>query len=340
MSDTNAASEGSLTMEEAVSVYEAPEEEIAESAAPETVERPEAEELASEDADAAPQDEPSGEDEDQSEADPEDDIPSIEPPRSWTKEDKELFKTHPGASQERLLEIDRARELEVRRGQNENAERERTHREALQRLEAERQRYEAALPSLFQQFQNDFHTKFQDIKTWDDVAKMRNEDPLRFMEWQTEREKGQQLQAQAEQAQTRQQQEWQSQFQAWTQQEDQRFAEIAPEFFDPKTAPQFQQQAVDLLESVGITRDEIRASWEGRASFSIRDHRFQTIIRDAMKYRSAKSAVKTAPAKPTPPVQRPGAAPQRGDSKKAQNADAMKRLSKTGSIHDALKVDF
>src|SRR5687768_1155837 len=108
MDNENAGGEGSLTMDEAVSVFDAPQEEetqIAEGAAPETVERPEAEELA-EDANAAPE-ETSGETEDQESEDPQDDSETIDAPRSWTKADKEIFKALPRESQQRLLEIDR-----------------------------------------------------------------------------------------------------------------------------------------------------------------------------------------------------------------------------------------
>jgi hypothetical protein len=54
--------------------------------------------------------------------------PSIEPPRSWTKEDKELFKGLPRATQERLVARERSRESDFLRRQNEAAEkRRRTH---------------------------------------------------------------------------------------------------------------------------------------------------------------------------------------------------------------------
>src|SRR5712672_3801164 len=44
------------------------------------------------------------------EADPEPKAPPIEPPRSWTKEDKELFKGLPRETQARLVDRERSRE--------------------------------------------------------------------------------------------------------------------------------------------------------------------------------------------------------------------------------------
>src|SRR5215472_13490318 len=46
----------------------------------------------------------------------------IEPPRSWTKEDKELFTSLPRATQERIAERERSRESDFLRRQNEAAE--------------------------------------------------------------------------------------------------------------------------------------------------------------------------------------------------------------------------
>src|SRR6266576_3226668 len=48
--------------------------------------------------------------------------PSIEPSRSWTKEDKELCASLPRATQERLAERERSREGDFLRRQNESAE--------------------------------------------------------------------------------------------------------------------------------------------------------------------------------------------------------------------------
>jgi hypothetical protein len=343
MDNENAGGEGPMTLDEAVSMssFDAPKEEeaeIAEGAAPETVEHPEAEELA-EDANAAPE-ETSGETEDQEGEDPQDDSETIDAPRSWTKADKEIFKALPRESQQRLLEIDRARELEVRRGQNEVAEIRKAALAEAQNLESARQRYEAALPDLLSQYTDQFNAQFQDIKTWDDAAKLQQSDPIRFQEWQLAREKGEALRRQTVEAQERQQHEWQASLTNYIASEQQKFTELAPEFADPEKAPQLQAQARALLEDVGFAQGEIQAALQGQSSISPHDHRFQLIVRDAMRYRSAKQAVKTAPVKTVPPVQRPGVAPQKGADQRNRQAEAMKRLSKSGSINDALAIDF
>jgi hypothetical protein len=65
------------------------------------------------------------------------DLPPIEPPRSWTKEDKELFTSLPRATQERIAERERSREGDFNRRQQEAAEKSKA-------LEAERSKAEQA----------------------------------------------------------------------------------------------------------------------------------------------------------------------------------------------------
>ena len=64
----------------------------------------------------------------------------IEPPRSWTKEDKELFTSLPRATQERIAERERSRESDFLRRQNEAAEK-------LKGLTAKEQAVEQASPN-------------------------------------------------------------------------------------------------------------------------------------------------------------------------------------------------
>jgi hypothetical protein len=47
---------------------------------------------------------------------------SIDPPRSWTREDKQYFKTLPVHAQEIIANREQAREIHLRRSQNELAE--------------------------------------------------------------------------------------------------------------------------------------------------------------------------------------------------------------------------
>jgi hypothetical protein len=71
-----------------------------------------------EEANAAPEDQPSGETQ---ATEPEANLPPIEPPRSWTTEEKERFRSLPRELQAYLSEREQERDRDVRRRQNEAA---------------------------------------------------------------------------------------------------------------------------------------------------------------------------------------------------------------------------
>src|SRR5262245_33860921 len=75
-------------------------------------------------------------------------LPPIEPPRSWTKEDKELFTSLPRETQERIAERERSRESDFLRRQNEAADKLKGLTVKEQAVDQARQQYEAALPQL------------------------------------------------------------------------------------------------------------------------------------------------------------------------------------------------
>lgn len=295
------------------------------------------EESASEDVDGDPDEDQhtAEDDEDVGSDDPEDDLPTIDPPKSWTKEEKEAFRLLPPEHQKRISERERTRELEIRRGQNEIAERLKALEPKAAELEEARQRYELALPTLYEQYAQGFHDRFSDIKTWADVEKLQQTDFVRYQEYQLMREKGEALRVEAEAAQNRQHEQWQANFSTYVESEHKRFFELAPEFADPEKAPQLQAQARALLTDVGYSEGEIRAALQGQSSISPHDHRFQMILRDAMKYRAAKTVTKKAPTKATPPVQRPGHAKTKGEVRTGRIQDLETRLNKSGSAKDA-----
>src|SRR6478735_8945483 len=71
--------------------------------------------------------------------------PPIEPPRSWTKEEKAEFATYPREAQEKIARREQDREAALRKGQNEHAEKLKGLTAKEQQVEQARQQYEAAL---------------------------------------------------------------------------------------------------------------------------------------------------------------------------------------------------
>ncbi|MBN9601824.1 MAG: hypothetical protein J0G33_02715 [Afipia felis] len=286
---------------------------------------------------APAEEQPSGEEEPEA-ADPEaEELPPIEPPRSWTKDEQERFKSYPRELQAYLSEREQQRDRELRRSQNEAAEQRKVITAEREQAEKARKDYEARLPAVVQALQEIQNSQFPDIRTMADVERMALEDPFRKIQWDTHQQKMQAVAYEAEQARIHQQQEQSTNWSKFQAEESAKAAEMHPELADPKKAEALGKSAKDLLVDKGFTESELGGLASGE-KISPFDHRMQSIILDAIKYREAQKAKPVAVAKPVPPVQRPGVAPPRGAAK-AENLQALKQqLDRSGSVDDALAL--
>lgn len=256
------------------------------------------EQVSAHEADAAP-DQASGEIEARDPA-PE---PSIDPPRSWSKEDKELFQSLPRETQERIADRERSRDSDFSRRQNEASK-------AREAAEAERQRYEQALPQLLQAIQVQMQSEFGDLKSLDDVKRLAEEDPFRFNKFQAFKMQLELAHAEVQKASERQAQEADASFKEWSAQQDAEFIKSAPEYANEKTATEARREVVEYLTKVrGVTQDEIGSLWNGKGGISIRNAKVQMIIRDAARYHAGQKAAKAAVPQAAPAPQRPGTSP-------------------------------
>lgn len=304
--------------------------ESAEQSATAETESPEGED-AGPDADQPPSDEAP------EEAEPAEDLPPIEPPRSWTKDEQERFKSYPRELQAYLSEREQQRDRELRRSQNEAAEQRKAIEAERSQAEQARKQYEAKLPAVMQALQDIQDRDFPDIKTMADVERMALEDPFRKIQWDTHQQKLMAIAHEAEQAKQRQESERIAAWNKFQAEESAKAAELHPELSDPKKADALGKAAKDLLVDKGFTDNELGGLASGE-KISPFDHRMQSIILDAIKYREAQKAKPVAVAKPVPPVQRPGVAPPRGAAK-AENIQALnQKLDRTGSVDDALAL--
>ena len=315
----------------------------AEPADPDSGDEPE---YAAPDEDRAPGDETEGDD-------PARDEPPIDPPRSWTKEDKEAFKALPRDIQERISERERAREVEFRKGQDQTAEQRRAAEAERQRADAERQhlekvrqQYEATLPQLHNKLQALVNQAFPEIKTWDDVRKLAAEDPLRYSQWDAHQKELQAVAQMSQAAQQRQAQEQEQQRQALQKQMSDYIAEQTrliqekvPDLRDPEKADKVVRGARQYLSDIGFSNEELAAMWDSGKPILLHDARIQSIILDGLMYRQAKEQAKTAAKPNTPPVQRPGVAAPRKASAAADIEALNRKLDEgTGSIRDKLSA--
>lgn len=331
------ASDGSLSVREAVSLLsQPPKESNEEAAAP--AEEPSARdpEESAEEADAAPpEQETSGETEEQDEPA---ERPTINPPSSWTKDEKEAFKLLPPEHQQRIADRERTREVEIRRGQNEAAEIRKAAEAERQAAEQARQQYEAALPNLVQAIQSQFASEFSDVTTWDDVQRMAENDPIRYLRYDALQKQHANAQNEAQQAEQRRAQEGTARFNAYKDEQTKLFLEKAPEFADPENGPKLRQDVRTMLADVGMTDDELAAIWNQGAGVSLHDHRIQLIVRDAQKWRAAQKAKQSVSAKQVPPAQRAGVTPSKGERAATSIQALESQLKRTGSAKDAVAL--
>jgi hypothetical protein len=283
---------------------------------------------------------PLGETDDLEQPDPAaDEAPSVEPPRSWTREEKEAFKLLPPEHQERIAQRERTREAEIRRGQDEAAKTRKAAEAERQQLEQARQRYEAAVPELERQLYSVQQAEFSDIKSHADVLKMAEEDPFRYAKWDAIQKQRGALHQERQQAEQRQHQERNEAFKAWADEQDKRASERVPELADPAKRERVQKEALSYLtETIGWEQDRLAKLWRGEESLSLRDADVQAMVRDAARWQAAQKAAKTAAAKPTPPVQRPGVPQSKADAS-AQSIKALEaRLDRATSVREQVDL--
>jgi len=256
------------------------------------------------------------------EADPAE-VPSIEPPRSWSKEDKELFNALPRETQERVSERERARESDFLRRQNEAADKSKALEAKEQAAEQARQQYESAAQNALQVLQQQQASEFADIKTHADVQRLATDDPFRFAQWQARQ---MQIQAQAQEVQQLNQQREQEKaesFKTWSKEQDSKFDKMFPEFTDKAKATKNREEILGYLKEVGVPEDTIPKLWNEPF---FRDAMFQRVIWDATRMHVARQNAKAAVPEKAPPVQRPGTTPQKGGQFTEAIADAQSRL--------------
>lgn len=273
----------------------------------------------------------------QTEATEQDQNPPIEPPRSWTKEAKDRWATLPRETQEYLAQREQERDRGLRQSQNEIAEARKAAQAEREAVEKARKDYEAKLPALMQALQDANAGQFSDIRTIDDVTKLAQEDPFRYLQWQAHQSKMAAVQSEMDKANKERETETQSKWAKHVQDESARFAESLSEA-DQKRLEELNRAAPDFLKERGFTPQELTDLANGKDKLSIWDHRVQSLILDGMKYQALQKAPPKAVQKPVPPVQRPGAAQPRGAANVASIQALNQRLSESGSIDDALAL--
>jgi len=278
-----------------------------------------------------------------------DDAPEpIEAPRSWTREEKEGFAALPRETQEyiRQREDDRDHDLRTRQNLQIADAKARVEQQARAEIEhhvrAAQQLYQASHEEVLlralhqknyaafaQKYGNPTAEQLQHLaannpqlhgQIMQEFAQLKADDAklADLAQRQAEKLKTDAVLKYLKDAQTQgaQQLQQQQQIAAWKEQQDALAAEDIPELRG-EGAAEFQRQAAEYLQELGITAEEACQVPQ------IFDHRMQRVFADALRWKRAERAAKAARPVSAPPPQRPGrGAPAKGaESDLASAAD-------------------
>ena len=254
----------------------------------------------------------------------------IEPPNSWSNQERELFKTLPPEAQQVIARRESDQNKAFTQKTQEIAE----HRKALEStfatVQQEREAYANNLQQLLFVAAPEAE-KFSQI----DWQRLAQEQPADYVRLTAERDAlrgrigGIQAELQRVAAQGQQAAAWQ--FQETVKIEQQRLVEALPEFGDPQKGPQKIAAMRSWLHTKGFSDQEIS---------QVVDHRVLVVVEEAMqvdRQRQHRRQAETKRNGAVAPVQPPGASRQRPDASAAQRRQQkMDALKRSGSEKDAI----
>ena len=287
-------------------------------------------------------------------------------PRSWTKEQAEHWNALPRATQEYLAERDSKTSAEVRRVQNEAAEKSKALAAKETAAEQARSQYEAKIASVVEVLEKEQLREFPDIRSQADLDKLSSDFTRLTAEaaslWQTDPFAAGQKQAEAGQIQAKlsawgihqqklvaatnelkaaEDRKSQAKKDSWNkhvQDENKLAAEKIPDLADKEKGPALRKRAVESLVALGFTNEDLNKFATGEERISIHDHRLQQLINSHVRLAEILAAPKVVATKPVPPVQRPGTPAPRG-SAQSENIKALtSKLNNSGSLKDAVAL--
>lgn len=287
-------------------------------------------------------------------------------PRSWTKEQAAHWNALPRETQEYLAERDSKTSAEVRRVQNEAAEKSKALTAKETAAEQVRTQYETKIKSVVDILEKEQLREFPDIRSQGDLDKLSSEFSRLSAEavalWATDPLAAGQMQAQAgqiqaklsawgihqqklvavtnelTQAETRKSQAKKESWNKHIQDENKLAAEKIPELADKTKGPALRTRAVERLTELGFTNEELNKLASGDEKISIHDHRLQQLINSDLRLAEILDAPKAVAAKPVPTVQRPGVPAPRGSANSERLKALTNKLNTSGSLKDAVAL--
>lgn len=287
-------------------------------------------------------------------------------PRSWTKEQADVWNGLPRSTQEYLTEQATKASAELRRIQNEAAENSKALTAKEKAAEEQRNQYEGKLKSVVEIMEREQLRDFPSIRSQADLDKMVSDAVSLSAKaralWQTDPLQAGDLNAQVQEIQStlaawdvhqrklvaasnelkasedRKKSEKTDSWNKHVQEQNKLAAEKIPELADPKKNPELRKRAIESLEALGFSQEELGKLATGEERISVADHRLQLLIRSHLRLAEIQAAPKAVAAKTLPPVARPGAAAPRGTAQSETIKALTTKLTNTGSLADAVAL--
>jgi hypothetical protein len=287
-------------------------------------------------------------------------------PRSWTKEQAEHWNALPRATQEYLADRDSKTSAEVRRVQNEAADKSKALAAKETAVEQVRSQYETKIKSVVDVLEKEQLREFPDIRSQADLDKLSSDFVRLTAEatalWATDPLAAGQTQAQAGQIQARlsawgihqsklvaatneltqaETRQSQAKKESWTkhvQDENKLANEKIPDLADKTKGPALRTRAIERLTELGFSNDELNKLNTGDERISIHDHRLQQLINSDLRLAEILKGPKAVAVKPVPTVQRPGVPAPRGSANSEQLKALTNKLNTSGSLKDAVAL--
>jgi hypothetical protein len=279
--------------------------------------------------------------------DPAEELPPIEPPRSWTKEEKEAFAKWPREAQESTARVASAREAEFRRSQNEIAEQKKVFEAKLSKIDEVVAGYKVQDDA----YEKETLEKFPNIKSQDDLDFLTNEmlrasnegDTARSSQiqaylsaFQMHNQKWAGIRANRANAEQLRNTERQTQWAKFTKDESDAFENDVPEFKSKKD--EYTKRAAEVLSQLGFSPEELDKLASGQEKIALFDRRMQRLLFDRIKLTDIQASVPKAAPKNLPHVQRPGTRAPAGAAAAQDLKTLNQKLTATGSIDDAMAL--
>jgi hypothetical protein len=280
-------------------------------------------------------------------AEPEEKLPPVERPRSWSQDDDEEWNALPRARQEKIATNERAREADISRRINEATEKTKAVEAKVKEAEQVKQEYHGKLSEVMQTLLDQNNQQFSAIKSQADLDYLANEAvrlsnagnlaesqqiTAYLSSWQLHQSKMAGVKADLDKANSEKSQKQFSEWNSHAAKENNLAKEAIPDLEDPEKNKAFYKYAVDRMKELKFTEEEIADLANGKQMLSIHDHRLQQLLWADHQLTSIKKAKAAVPVKDVPPVQRPGTPAARNASGAQKIQDLQKRVSNASGL--------